>query len=584
MEESVVARVNYFDRQFLRTQDFVDDQAYYLAMQRRHRIAEHVWGIVAGLEIAPPDKDQKVIVQPGVAVDGYGRELVLREGLTVPPDRFDELGTDVLECWLVYDRTEAEAASGGHAICGSDTLSPYRSEESGRVELLTPNRLVVPDPQDALLPRRQSLDVLDEDRNFDPTRTSPDDLAGHRWTVYLGRIQRSRAKPPIYTVSLAGRPYAGLVGEAIIHPAHRGAVSMPANPSGTTAPGANQGTTNTLSLPAIGLGGQPAGADHYFEVSLYNADLGHRERRLSLDTGGNWEIRGDAEVGGDVIVDGGAVEFRAGPAYNSSMPWRVYHVTRMETPTGNIGQNSAGRYAGGTAQTDVGQAVVDELRIELPPETDDSGPNAQLVIGKWSDDKKQFVPCLTVANDCTVTVYGNLVVQGQICGDVEKQALVSADVTEDGKQRVQTALLAGATNALNAQRVSQFPAQVIGGTSAADLGDRWADFLSELPNTPVYKEVKEVAKRLEELLAKLGLVPRPEPQPLAVSEVQPAAAQSNAEPPTVSGVDQPASEAVVPKSSRSQSRKPKKSAVDSQPSASEGEGQPAGGEAPVNSG
>ena len=94
MEESVVARVNYFDRQFLRTQDFVDDQAYYLAMQRRHRIAEHIWGIVAGLAIEL-DKDQKVIIQPGIAIDGYGRESVLRQGVTVLPKLFDEQSTDV---------------------------------------------------------------------------------------------------------------------------------------------------------------------------------------------------------------------------------------------------------------------------------------------------------------------------------------------------------------------------------------------------------------------------------------------------------------------------------------------------------
>ena len=118
------------------------------------------------------------------------------------------------------------------------------------------------------------------------------------------------------------------MGEAILHPAHRGVVSMPANPKGTAAPANNPGTTSTLSLPAIGLGGQPAGAEHFFEVLLHNADLGHRERRLSLDTGGKWEIRGDTEVMGDTIIDGGAVEFGAGPAYNTSMPWRMYHVTR----------------------------------------------------------------------------------------------------------------------------------------------------------------------------------------------------------------------------------------------------------------
>ena len=47
-------------------------------------------------------------------------------------------------------------------------------------------------------------------------------------------------------------------------------------------------------------------------------------------------------------------------------------------------------------------------------------------------------------------------------------------------------------------------------------------------------------------LGEARLVPHPEPQPLAASAVQ-APADSNAKPPTVSGADQPASDAVVSK-------------------------------------
>ena len=58
----------------LRPQDFGDEQAYHIAMRRRHIIAHHLWGIVRGLELAV---ENALFVQPGIAVDGYGRELIL---------------------------------------------------------------------------------------------------------------------------------------------------------------------------------------------------------------------------------------------------------------------------------------------------------------------------------------------------------------------------------------------------------------------------------------------------------------------------------------------------------------------------
>ena len=36
------SRVHYFEEQFLRTQDYVDEQAYHVAARRRHNIAHNV--------------------------------------------------------------------------------------------------------------------------------------------------------------------------------------------------------------------------------------------------------------------------------------------------------------------------------------------------------------------------------------------------------------------------------------------------------------------------------------------------------------------------------------------------------------
>ena len=84
MSKDTIARVHYFERQFLRTEDFSDEQAYHLAMRRRHNIGQHSWGVVYGLSLAT-DNLGNPCVQPGFAIDGYGRELVLPILQPIPP-------------------------------------------------------------------------------------------------------------------------------------------------------------------------------------------------------------------------------------------------------------------------------------------------------------------------------------------------------------------------------------------------------------------------------------------------------------------------------------------------------------------
>ena len=69
-------RVNYFTHQFLREQDFKDEQAYHVEARRRHNMLFHSWGVVEGLEVQQHG-DHEIFVQPGYAVDKAGREMVL---------------------------------------------------------------------------------------------------------------------------------------------------------------------------------------------------------------------------------------------------------------------------------------------------------------------------------------------------------------------------------------------------------------------------------------------------------------------------------------------------------------------------
>jgi hypothetical protein len=86
-----------------------------------------------------------------------------------------------------------------------------------------------------------------------------------------------------------------------------------------------------------------------------------------------------------VTVDG-AVALEVGPARAGPSPWSISHV-----------------------QPDGGE----ELRIELPAPPA-AGTAAQVVVGHWDADTNQFQPCLTVGADCTVTLTGDLVVEGSV--------------------------------------------------------------------------------------------------------------------------------------------------------------------------
>jgi hypothetical protein len=70
-------RMNWFDRQFLRAQDFADESDYHVDRRRRHLRMLHTPGVAEGLLTRGTQGDGVVTVDPGTAVDGLGREIVL---------------------------------------------------------------------------------------------------------------------------------------------------------------------------------------------------------------------------------------------------------------------------------------------------------------------------------------------------------------------------------------------------------------------------------------------------------------------------------------------------------------------------
>src|SRR5919198_2830760 len=72
-----VKRVQYFDHQFLRVDDFTDEQACHRRMRQVHNSTLHTPGISSGLDVTVVQGATQVRVSPGTAVDANGQDIVL---------------------------------------------------------------------------------------------------------------------------------------------------------------------------------------------------------------------------------------------------------------------------------------------------------------------------------------------------------------------------------------------------------------------------------------------------------------------------------------------------------------------------
>ena len=408
-------RVNYFERQFLRSQDFRDEQAYHIAMRRRHNVAHHSWGIVRGLELIA--NDEGLFIQPGLAIDGYGRELLLAERRRLVPTVFEDVGGDLVDVYLTYGRVESDPPPAGYVECDPDGggANFYRSQERVNVRLLRA------DPEaDPRCPR----EVAPGDRAFNPARRPPDSpLVG--WPVFLGQLARD-AERRVGALA-ANRPYAGLVGEVIHTPARRARLVV-GQALADVAP--EDGRRFAVHLRAQD--DDPCGVVAPDEAQLEIVTSRPRDaQNKPLDWETKVDVRGATTVHGSVAIAGGSLAINAEtPPPNYARPWQIYRVTRPE----GEGAESKG--------------TIHEMRVELPVKQ--AGQIAQLVIGAWSAEEKRFMPCLTVTNACTVIVHGKLIaadflkrVEGKRGGETTTAYLHSAGLTPAAQSQLMGMLGSG---------------------------------------------------------------------------------------------------------------------------------------------
>ena len=76
-----IKRLNYFTHQFLREQDFKDEQAYHREMRYRHNRLLYGWGVMDGLEVHKKN-EREITIDPGTGIDDQGRELILTHSVS----------------------------------------------------------------------------------------------------------------------------------------------------------------------------------------------------------------------------------------------------------------------------------------------------------------------------------------------------------------------------------------------------------------------------------------------------------------------------------------------------------------------
>jgi hypothetical protein len=340
-------RPRYREGQLLRAADLTAEQAYQIAMRRRHNIGGHGWGIVRGLALevlgAPPDR--KVVLQPGLAVDGYGRELIVTAQVILPLAEFSD--AVAVDAWLLYSRTAETTSQSGRWDCAPGQNNRWREDAV--------LRLVRLDSVNDKIDPRHPIEVSEDDADFSPHETPSDDL-GREWPVHLGRVA---CEDGSYSINPDLRPYAALAGDKVIAPS---------------------GQAQML------VGGETAKDHRRFAISARGSD-GELADKLTIDIEGKATIHGDTAVISSSVGPGKRLLAEAHIRFDqlaappeAPAPWQVYRVA-----------------------TEKDGKKLNQLRFEIAhPGKKDDPTIYQFVVGVR--DKGSFKACLVVQADCTVRI------------------------------------------------------------------------------------------------------------------------------------------------------------------------------------
>jgi hypothetical protein len=130
-------RPAFFEGQYLGAEDLTAIIDYFRSRSAQHNLGHHVWGIVVGLDLVEQtalDGTLEIYLQPGMAIDGYGRPITILSPTRVEAEQFVGFVSGEVEVWLRYDETEKQGVRKGFEVCSSDDLFS-RVNESFAIEV-----------------------------------------------------------------------------------------------------------------------------------------------------------------------------------------------------------------------------------------------------------------------------------------------------------------------------------------------------------------------------------------------------------------------------------------------------------------
>ena len=213
MSSTYPQRVEFEDHRFVRAIDLEDEQLYHLQRRWQHNLGLHSWGILCGLEvrnIGGTLRQPVVIIHKGMALDGYGRELVVTDVLRVlrPDETLDPAVT--YDVWLTYNVGIDNGGTNPVDDCTSLESDCCCSPPDMNL------RRIVEQPQILRLhtSARQSGSVTQPrevpagDLDFSPERPMKFDAAS-QWPVFLCKLE---CNGTVWNVDSSERHYGGLQG------------------------------------------------------------------------------------------------------------------------------------------------------------------------------------------------------------------------------------------------------------------------------------------------------------------------------------------------------------------------------------
>ncbi len=260
-----IERLNYYEGEYLGAVDFEAEQEYHRDMRRRHNLGPHTWGIVTGLDIAQflnggADSEVDVFVQPGMAVDGFGREIIVLSPFQLTADLFADFpGKQTLSLWIGYTQQMINP-SADSCRTAAQTNAYSRVQESFQIvvkpipptndPMYVGGKVVTPPAttgwtQPSILPPLPTTEggVVIALDNSVPFQDLPDDYTIARWLVPLGQVlwdgPNQRFLQSADSNANAHRQYAGNVASALYAPAGILTIQDRSTPSSAFTTGTN---------------------------------------------------------------------------------------------------------------------------------------------------------------------------------------------------------------------------------------------------------------------------------------------------------------------------------------------------------